>query len=78
MDVRDRFNEISLNLNLESAVSFNAWSSYEKTRKVFCLEVRAVAGVQGKTPRSRQIDENKYVSHVSRETWALSRSHSHV
>lgn len=39
MDVRERFDDISLELNLTSAVSFAAWSSYETTRKRFCLEV---------------------------------------
>lgn len=39
MDVHAKYNEISLDLNLDSEISFSAWSNYEKTSKKFCLEV---------------------------------------
>lgn len=63
-DVRERFNEISLDLNLDSAVAFAAWSNYEKTRKVFCLDVSIAdwVKIRGKLLVPAKTHENKYVS----------------
>lgn len=53
MDVHERFSDISLELNLTSAVSFAAWNNYEKTRKVFCLEVCICDGLREKSTKTR-------------------------
>lgn len=39
MDVLDKYDQIALDLNLDIQVQNTAWENYEKTRKVFCLEV---------------------------------------